>query len=189
MRRQQYFLVAAAWLACASPALADPTRDQVMDGAARCEGIPDNRVWLDCFYGSAQPMRATLGLSPAPDSQTRLVPAPGAAYGGAATAGAPAAARRAAAKPKSEGFWSSIIGDTKPLAHDAPMMAYGFGSDGRFTVTMADGHIWKQADSDVRLARWKKPATSYKVTINNGTSTDNYDMRVEGVVYRVNRVR
>ena len=93
----------------------DPTRDQVMDGAARCEGIPDNRVWLDCFYGSAQPMRAQLGLSPAPESQTRLVPAQGASYGGAVSGGAPVA-RRPTAKPKHEGSLAGLIGNTSPLA-------------------------------------------------------------------------
>src|SRR5882672_10186944 len=78
-------LVSAICLVSSSgPALADPTRDAVMSGAGRCEGIPDNRVWLDCFYGSAQPMRVLLGLSPAPVTQTRLVPGPGAAYGGTA---------------------------------------------------------------------------------------------------------
>jgi len=177
-------------LLSASPALADPTRDQVMDGAARCEGIPDNRVWLDCFYGSAQPMRAALGLMPAPDSQTRLVPAPGTGYGAAAYGGGSVAARRAApAAPKSEGFWSSLVGNTKPLANDMPMTAYGFGRDGRFTVTMSDGHVWEQAELDVRKARWKKPAGSYKVTINNSASPNVYDLRVEGVVYKVMRVR
>ena len=188
MRDRRGFL--GAWLVCtllpafSFSALAEPTRDSVMDGAARCEGIPDNRVWLDCFYGSAQPMRALLGLVPAPDSQTRLVPGPGAAYGG----GAPVA-RRAPAKAKSESFWGAIVGNTKPLADDMPMTAYGFGRDGRFTVTMPDGHVWHQAESDIRMARWKKPAASYKVTINNGTSTDLFDMRVEGVVYKVNRIK
>src|SRR5258708_30676962 len=85
------------------PALAEPTREAVMDGAARCEGIPDNRVWLDCFYGSAQPMRALLGLAPAPETQTRLVPGPGAAYGSAAHGGA-AAPRGAQPKEKHESF-------------------------------------------------------------------------------------
>jgi hypothetical protein len=168
----------------ASAAIADPTRDQVMDGAARCEGIPDNRVWLDCFYGSAQPMRATLGLSPAPESQQRLVPPPGASYGGGA-----AMARRAPAQPKSETFLQSLIGNTKPLAANMPMTAYGYGSDGHFTVTMPDGHVWQQAESDVHIAKWKKPAPSYKVTINNGNSANLYDMRVEGVVYKVTKVR
>ncbi len=181
--RHAFGFTAGSLLAIVSPALADPTRDQVMEGAARCEGIPDNRVWLDCFYGSAQPMRAALGLMPAPESQTRLVPAPGTAYGGGAVA------RRAPAIQKSESFWSSVIGNTKPLASDMPMTAYGFGRDGRFTVTMADGHVWQQAESEVRMAKWKKPAASYKVTINNGNSTDLYDMRVEGFVYKVTRVR
>jgi hypothetical protein len=189
MKRGFSVLVSAAvWLGVVHPAMADPTRDQVMDGAARCEGIPDNRVWLDCFYGSAQPMRAQLGLSPAPENQTRLVPAQGASYGGAAYGGAPVA-RRAAVKPKSEGFWSSLIGNTSPPAHDMPMKAYDFGGDGRFTVTMLDGHVWRQAESDVSRAKWKKPAPSYKVTINNSTSTDLYDMRVAGVVYKVTKVR
>ena len=174
--------------ALVSPAWADPTRDQVMDGAARCEGIPDNRVWLDCFYGSAQPMRSLLGLSPAPESQTRLVPAQGASYGGAVSAGTPVA-RRPAAKPKSEGFWAGLLGNTSPVAHDMPMRAYDFGRDGRFTVTMLDGHVWRQAESDISRAKWKKPAASYKVTINNSTSADLYDLRVAGAVYKVTKVQ
>ena len=182
-------IVAVLWLGVSLSAMADPTRDAVMDGAARCEGIPDNRVWLDCFYGSAQPMRALLGLIPAPESQTRLVPAPGAAYGNAAHGSGAVVARRAPAKPKSESFWGAIVGNTKPLASDMPMTAYGFARDGRFTVTMADGHVWQQAESDIRLAKWKKPANSYKATINNGTSTDIYDMRVEGQLYKVTRIR
>jgi hypothetical protein len=183
-------LSAAIWLGAVHPATADPTRDQVMDGAARCEGIPDNRVWLDCFYGSAQPMRTLLGLSPAPESQTRLVPAPGAGYGGAVYGSAGGAgARRAPAKPKSESFWSALVGNTKPLADDMPMTAYGFGRDGRFTVTMPDGHVWQQAESDISRAKWKKPAPTYKVTINNSTSTDLYDMRVAGALYKVTKVR
>jgi hypothetical protein len=176
-------LSAVLWLVAVYPAMAEPTRDAVLDAAQRCAGIPDNRVWLDCFYGSAQPMRAALGLSPAPESQTRLVPAPGLTYGGAAMT------RRPPVKPKSEGFLQSLLGSTKPLADDMPMTAYGFGGDGRFTVTMPDGHVWRQAESDIRRAKWKKPAQSYKVTINNGTSTDLYDLRVEGIIYKVNKVR
>src|SRR2546423_488864 len=131
------FVGAAAWLvicssAVFSPALADPTRDRVMDGAARCEGIPDNRVWLDCFYGSAQPMRALLGLAPAPESQTRLVPTPGTAYGGGA-----ALSRHAPAQPKSEGFWSAIVRNTKPLGGDTPVTPHGFVPDGRVTGPLA----------------------------------------------------
>ena len=176
---------AAIWLGAVHPAAAEPTRDAVMDAASRCEGIPDNRVWLDCFYGSAQPMRALLGLAPAPESQTRLVPAPGAAYGGGAVARRPAATVRE--KPQS--FLGMVLGNTKPIADNMPMAAYEFGRDGRFTVTMADGHVWSQAESDVKIAKWNKPAASYKVDINNGSATDLYNMRVRGENYKVTRVR
>lgn len=178
-------LSAAIWLVAIHPALAEPTRDAVMDAAGRCEGIPDNRVWLDCFYGSAQPMRSLLGLAPAPESQTRLVPAPGAAYGGAALA------RRAPppVREKSGGFLGDIIGNTKPLANNMPMTAYGFGRNGRFTVTMADGHVWQQAESDIKLAKWNRPAGAYKVDITNGSSPELYNMRVRGELYKVTRVK
>jgi len=177
-------LSAALLLLAVHPASAEPTRDAVMDAAQRCEGIPDNRVWLDCFYGSAQPMRSVLGLAPAPESQTRLVPAPGVSYGGAAPV-----RRTAPVREKPQSFLSAVIGNTKPLANNMPMTAYGFGRDGRFTVTMADGHVWQQAESDIRIAKWNKPAATYKVDISNGSSTDLYNMRVRGEIYKVNRVK
>jgi len=183
-------LVFAIGLTVSPPALADQARDAVMDGAARCEGIPDNRVWLDCFYGSAQPMRALLGLAlaPAPETQTRLVPAPGAAYGGAA-APRRASAQQPPAKERSDTFLGALLGNTKPIAEKMPMAAYGFGRDGSFTVTMADGHVWQQAESDIHRAKWDKPAAFYKVTINYGSGAGLYDMRVSDVIYKVTRVK
>lgn len=59
----------------APPAHASP-RDQVRAGSLRCDGITDERAWLDCYYGAAQPVRADLGLPPAPQSQQNLVPRP-----------------------------------------------------------------------------------------------------------------
>jgi prepilin-type processing-associated H-X9-DG protein len=168
-------------LALPISARAEPTRDAVMQGAERCEGIADNRVWLDCFYGSAQPMRALLGLPAAPAVQTRLVPGPGDGGG--------AVPRRTRPQEQSGGFLSALIGNTKPVASDMPMAAYDLGRGGRFTVTMADGHVWQQAESDILLAKWNKPAQSYKVTITNGSATDLYNMRVNGEIYKVVRVK
>jgi len=54
-------------------ALAD-TRDEVWAAMQRCQVIQDDRAWLDCTYGAKQPMRAKLGLPPAPEYQQRLVP-------------------------------------------------------------------------------------------------------------------
>ena len=54
-------------------ALADARQD-VLSATQRCAAIADDRTWLDCYYGAAQPMRAQLGLPAAPASQVRLVP-------------------------------------------------------------------------------------------------------------------
>jgi hypothetical protein len=53
-------------------------RDQVMINAYSCAGHPSARVWLNCYYGAAQPERAALGLPLAPDAQVQLVRAPSA---------------------------------------------------------------------------------------------------------------
>src|SRR5436853_3996123 len=103
----------------AQNAVAGPARDEVMSGAARCAGIADDRTWLDCFYGSAQPMRATLGLPPAPPAQTKLVPPPGASYNGAD-------ANRYSAPQKSRGFLADFLGSSKPIVSDVPMQSYKF---------------------------------------------------------------
>src|SRR6201999_2725887 len=67
--------VALGLAAFTLPALAGP-RDDVLFGVSRCGGIADDRTWLDCVYGAAQPMRSKLGLPPAPTSQQALVPPP-----------------------------------------------------------------------------------------------------------------
>jgi hypothetical protein len=51
-------------------------RDDVMSRTFRCAPIGDTRQWLDCYYGAAQPLRASLGLPPAPQNQTQLVEMP-----------------------------------------------------------------------------------------------------------------
>ena len=153
-------------------ALAEPTRDEVMSGAARCAGIADNRTWLDCFYGSAQPMRAMLGLQPAPPAQIRLVPPPGAAYV------VPDTTRPAPAPEKSRGFFADILGSSKPVATNVPMTSYKFGRDGTFTVVLANGQTYRQEDSDLVFAKWNKPASSYLVTII--AASDKFILKVKG---------
>jgi hypothetical protein len=47
-----------------------------MSNAYRCAEIGDARVWLDCYYGAAQPVRVGLGLQPAPAAQVKLALSP-----------------------------------------------------------------------------------------------------------------
>lgn len=49
-------------------------RNEVKAESLRCDSIADERTWLECYYGAAQPARADLGLPPAPVSQQSLVP-------------------------------------------------------------------------------------------------------------------
>jgi hypothetical protein len=66
-------IVLCAWSLVIGAAQAD-TREDVLNAISRCGGISNDRTWLDCVYGAAQPMRGQLGLTPAPASQQALVP-------------------------------------------------------------------------------------------------------------------
>ena len=176
-------LVLAGLIVSTTGALADPTRDEVMSGAARCAGIADNRSWLDCFYGSAQPMRALLGLQPAPPAQTKLVPPPGAAYV------SPEAPRYAPRAEKSRGFLGDLLGSSRPVAADVPMASYKFGRGGFFTVVLANGQSYRQEESDLVFARWSRPASTYLVTVI--AASDKFILKVKdepGLVFHVRRL-
>lgn len=45
-------------------------REDSMLRLTRCSAIGDTRQYLDCYYAAAQPMRAALGLTPAPQATT-----------------------------------------------------------------------------------------------------------------------
>lgn len=172
-------LMACALMAWPQGVMAEPTREAVMSGAARCAGIADNRVWLDCFYGSAQPMRAVLGLAPAPAAQVGLVPPPGAAY----------VAPNAAKTEKSDGFLAGLLGSTGPVAGDMPMASYKFDRDGMFTVVLKNGQTYRQKESDLVRAKWNGPAARYLVTVTSAGA--DYVLRVDGdpgVTFHVRRM-
>ncbi|MDB5734322.1 MAG: hypothetical protein JWN16_959 [Alphaproteobacteria bacterium] len=183
MRKILLIVLMAVSPAFVTEGWAEPTRDDVMAGAERCNGIAENRLWLDCFYGSAQPMRGLLGLPPAPASQVKLVPPAGAVP-------VRPVARAVAPPPEhSGGFFEALLGSTRPVVSNMPMAGYKFARDRTFTVTLQDGSVWQQTDSDSAFATWKKPPASYLVTINNSTG-DSYALKVKsqpGVVYRVTK--
>jgi len=75
MRHLGWAVLLGAGLLAAVPAQARP-RDDALSGAFRCAVIADSRQWLDCYYGSAQPVRAALGMPPALPNQVKLAMAP-----------------------------------------------------------------------------------------------------------------
>ncbi|HEY2011561.1 MAG TPA: hypothetical protein VGH23_21405 [Rhizomicrobium sp.] len=171
------------------------TRDEVLSGIRRCGEIHDDKTWLDCLYGAEQPMRAHLGLQPAPEFQQRLVPAgpivPLSAMPAAAAAPPPPAAVATRPAPrKKPGFWSNLLGETPPYAVSR-MASYRYEKNGAFVVTLQNGQQWRQMDVDSGVqASWLRPASSYTVTISQG-AFGSYSLHTDDNprVYKVEMVR
>ncbi len=149
------------------------TRDEVLSGVQRCGVIHDDRTWLDCLYGAEQPMRAHLGLAPAPEFQQRLVPSgpvmPASAMPAAPMADTPPppAAPRPVPRKKAS-IWSALIGTDAPVAV-SHMASYAYEKNGAFVVTLENGQQWRQVDADSGArASWPRRPSSYTVTISQG---------------------
>jgi hypothetical protein len=140
-------------------------RDAVIREAGRCDG--EEHGWLNCYYTAAQPMRRLLGLVPAPQHMQS------------------ATAEVSQSGPVAElpsGSW--FLGARKGLK--ARLRSYSLDEDGRFSVTLEDGHVWTQTLGDVRHPHWKKPAKSYVVMISRGVlGTTNLVVEGETGLYKV----
>jgi hypothetical protein len=221
-----------------SPAHARP-RDEVMSSAFRCGVIAEGRKWLDCIYGSAQPIRGALGLPAVTQTQAHLVAAPPA--GGQITdqsvrdtvlsaaiqcdaiaadrqwldcyyASTTAMRRALGLSPDAQsGRGLQSNGTTRPdMGRDggpegdrfgllqrprtstgtvSRLATYTFDRYGIFTVTLANGQIWRQVTGDTTYAHWNQAASSYVVTIKRG-ALGSYNMRVKDGpgLFKVERV-
>ena len=186
-------LIAGAGLAPV-PVLAD-AREDVVNGMTRCAGLTDDRQWLDCYYGAAQPMRAWLGLPPAPQSQLKLLQQTSQPAGPATAMPLPATVTRAAVRtgppppPKRSGIFDVFGGSD--VVDNAPVQSYQVTGKG-FTITLPDGQVWKQTDEDAAKSPvdWNEPASSMRVTITQGAlHSFNLVMGDETQHHKVTRVR
>lgn len=191
IKRTIPILLCGAALLAAAGAEAD-TRDQVLSGIQRCGAIHDDRTWLDCLYGAEQPMRAHLGLQPAPEFQQRLVPS-GPAMPLSAMPADTTPPPRVATRPaprKRAGIFATLLGEVPPVAVSR-MASYRFEKDGAFVVTLANGQQWRQVDVDSGTpASWMRPPSTYTVTISQG-AFGSYSLRTDDNphVYKVVMVR
>ncbi|HEX2760736.1 MAG TPA: hypothetical protein VHM27_09490 [Rhizomicrobium sp.] len=188
----RYLLIAMAAGAALAPtlALAD-AREDVVAGLTRCAALADDRQWLDCYYGAAQPMRSQLGLSPAPQAQLKLLEA----QPRTAPVTLPTTVSRAAARtgpppmPKRTGVFNMWGGDD--LVNNVPIRSYEVTGKG-FVVTLNDGQVWAQTEDDAskRPVRWRQPASAMRVTISQGAmGSFNLVLGDENRQYKVRRVR
>jgi hypothetical protein len=164
-------------------------REDVVAGITRCAHLTDDRQWLDCYYGAAQPMRAWLGLSPAPQSQLKLLSdqprpsmLPSTVTRAAVRSGPPPA-------PKRSGIFDMFGGDD--VVNNAPLRSYDIAR-GSFTITLMDGQVWQQTedDADKHPVRWEQPASSMRVTISQGAMHSfNLVVGDENLHHKVKRIR
>jgi hypothetical protein len=176
------------------PVLAD-AREDVVNGMTRCASLTDDRQWLDCYYGAAQPMRAWLGLPPVPQSQLKLLQQTSQPSAPAAGVILPATVTRAAVRtgppppPRRSGLLDVFGGSD--VVNNAPIQSYQVTGRG-FTVTLPDGQTWKQTDEDASKfpVNWSQPASSMRVTITQGAlHTFNLVMGDETQHHKVTRIR
>jgi len=159
-------VVISAIAAVTSQAQAD-TRDDILAAMQRCGVIHDNKVWLDCAYGAIQPMRAQLGLQPAPEYQQRLVPpAQTAIVAPMPPAAAPARVTTRPVVRKKHGFFDNLV--NAPPVTVAKMASYRYEKNGAFVVALDNGEQWRQVDTTGGSVSWNKAPASYTVTVTEG---------------------
>lgn len=157
------------------------TRDMVLSNALRCDGLPADRQWLDCFYAAATAMRAELGLSTGAEIQARQNPALASDKAMGAIAGA---------LPGQDGNRFGLA--QKPRSSSgivSRLSSYTFDRYGIFTVTLSNGQVWRQVTGDTSFAHWKLSAASYVVAITKG-ALGSYNLRVKNGpgLFKVERV-
>ena len=166
----------------ATQAMAGP-REDVYSASLRCSAIADDHAWLDCYYGAAQPMRGQLKLPAAPASQTALIPPVIDA----------SASHPARAVPEKEG----VIGQTlsylaggAAIISNVAVKSYEPGQPTGFTVTLANGQVWRQTDDQPRQVRWRGRPETHHVTVWKGAlNTLNLGFDDEADRYKVRRLK
>jgi hypothetical protein len=153
-------------------------RDTVLSAALHCDTFSADRKWLDCYYAATTAMRAALGLSPGTESDRRGSQLNGTERLAAGGLGA------------QEGDQFGLLQRPRPSSGvESRLASYAFDHYGIFTVTLANGQVWRQVTGDTTYAHWKGAASGYVVTIRKG-ALGSYNLLVKGGpgLFKVERV-
>jgi hypothetical protein len=177
----RHFLFAAIGFALMSQSALADTRDDVWSAMQRCQVIQDDRAWLECTYGAKQPMRAKLGLPPAPEYQQRLVPPL------ATSSSLDASPRNAppSVQPHRKGSFLQILGGSASPVTVSSVASVQYDNQGAFILTLQNGQVWRQVNADGAKARLKIGA---RVTVTPGALWS-YNLKTDDSphIYKVER--
>ena len=157
-------------------------RESVLSGATRCGELDDDRNWLDCYYATAQPMRAFLHLVPAPQSNPMLQNL------GIAGAHSVSISDQTPNIPKDSFGLSNDTSRSKSVT--SRMTSYEFNKKGTFTVTLSNGEIWRQLTGDTSFAHWNEQPQKYIIRISRGLlGSYNLEARNNPGMFKVHRIQ
>ena len=184
MRNKTLWNALLVLTATATPALSAP-RDDMMAGISRCGGIADDRSFLNCVYGAAQPLRAQLGLPPAPEAQQRLVPQALAAPAPPMLPQVlPQAPPRVASVPQSPP--RTALPERAIREH---LESFTFDRRGLFIILLGNGEQWRQDPSDTQRAEWNGRASDYVVRVlKDSRASAQMSVMGDPNIYRMVRV-
>ena len=200
-------IVLAGLLVASVPAAQAGPKDDVVDVLAKCTDVTDREARIECYDRAAPQLRAAAGLAPAAVANT-APPVPVAALPPqSALQSAPPPPE--APPPQSPSLLSSLdpFGDTTapppPLAAQMayqPMgleilpitiavTDYDVPMGGQFTVTLANGQVWRERSGHTEVPPFKAGATNL-VRIEHGL-IGGYDLYLVGYgrLYKVLRVK
>ncbi len=179
-----YLILAAALAAMAANAAAEAA-DPLAEMNA-CRGLGD-AARLACFdrvlarHDAPAPVTAAAPIVAAPvaTAPAPVTPAP--------VAPAPPPAPQASADFGSERLPASAAAPQKAASIVAKVKAVSWNAFKHFTVTLEDGQVWRQLDSDTTTARF---GAADAVKISRGF-LDSYSLSIEGVwgTYKVKRIK
>jgi len=174
---RKHLLLAILTVSAASPAMAGPREDSDA-GIARCAVLADDRAYLNCIYGAVQPLRARLGLPPAPEAQVRAVPPVMIAPISPRPTVAPSAA---SSRVPSEAAFAGGMRER--------MDNFTFGRGGLFSLMLENGEMYRQDPGDAPRARWTGRGSDYQVfVIKQGPRSAVMKVAGDPNVYRMQKI-
>lgn len=170
MRAQIRVLTAAALLAAAVSARADPARD-ALEAVARCAEITDSAARLACYDAAAPKVKSAV-TAPAP--QAKEQEKSWLDWFGFAKPKPPVTKPEEFGKPppetKEPGELTQISANVAELAKTAR---------GKALFILDNGQIWRQLDADDTEVRFPDPGKTLRVTIEVGF-LNSYNLTIEG---------